>query len=330
MDIPDADSALTALADSVAALADAADQRPQTTDLAVARLKRFLPDPARRRIRLHDLIAGETNTAIIQLEDLDVTWHTRDQQERLQETEERMAFYAKACASLLRLLVVGARFSDRGDHNHLWAECADRLANHRMQLRSGDSEKIGMQFYPALLALYAIALGSAVANRVEPIAHTLATVTLKRPPHPLDNQGEMPVILAMDSLPNSMFTPPATRTSFTAKSDYLLEALRRAAADVIPESERYEDLFDEAEYLLGLACTAQLPDLDWIAPICRAMWRPLPKDSYPDALVERHNGTLTEMAIFNSADHLNESRTTYNQQLREHRQRFYRGEGTAT
>jgi len=206
----------------------------------------------------------------------------------------------------------------------LWAECADRLANYKMQLTNGDTDNIGMQFCPALLALYSIALGSAAADRVEPIAYTLATVTLKRPPYPYDRQGETPIVVTLDFLPDAMFTQPSARTSLTAKSDYLLEVLRLAAADVIPESGRYEDIFDDAEYMLGLACTAQLPDLDWIAPVCRAMWRPRSDDSFPDSLVERHKDTLVAMGIFNNAEHLQEVRTRYNQQLREHRKRTLR------
>ena len=323
VEIDDADKALTTLADNVAALAEAADQRPQTTDLAVARLKKLLPDPA-HRIRLHDLLAAETQAAIGKAEGLEVTWHTRNPQERLQQTEERMALYEGACAALLRMLVVGARFSDRQDHDRLWAECADRLANYKMKLRSGDSEKILMQFYPALLALYAIALGSAAADRVDPIAHTLATVTLKRPPYPYDNQGETPVVLTAESLPDSMFPAAARRSSLTPESNYLLGVLRPAAADVIPDSGRFEDLFDEAEYLLGLACTAQLPDLNYIAPIGRAIWRSRSEDSYPDGLVERHKDTLIDKGVFQDTDHLAETSASYNQKLQELRKQLRR------
>jgi len=91
---------VTALSDSVAALAEAADQRPQTTDLAVARLKKFLPDPA-HRIRLHDLIDSETKAAISHAEGLEVTRHVPDPQERLRQTEDRMDSYREACAALL-------------------------------------------------------------------------------------------------------------------------------------------------------------------------------------------------------------------------------------
>ena len=103
---------------------------------------------------------------------------------------ERVQAYEEAMATLLRLMVVGARFSDRQDHHDLWAECVDRLANRNMPLRVGDTYAIRAQFYPVLLALYAIALGSADAGRVDAIAHTLATVTIRRP---LPDHGHKPV-----------------------------------------------------------------------------------------------------------------------------------------
>ena len=61
--IDDADSAFGALADGVTALRAARDRHPPTTDLAVGRLKLYLPDPL-SRIKLHDLLDSETEAVI--------------------------------------------------------------------------------------------------------------------------------------------------------------------------------------------------------------------------------------------------------------------------
>ena len=313
--IEDADTALGTLAANVEALAEAADQRPHTTDFAVARLKKFLPDQT-HRIRLHDLVAGETQAAISQVEGLEVQ-RIREPKEKQQQIKDQMGAYEGAVAALLRLLAVGARFSDREDHDRLWAECADRLANCEMQLRGRDEDMLQMQFYPALLALYAIALGCAAADRLDPIGHTLGTVTIKRPPCPYGGSGELPVVAALGFLPENVFSSAATRTDPTPESDHLLGVLGPAAADVIPDSGRLEYLFDEAEYLLGLACTAQLQSLCYLCPVGRVVQRSLGEGRHASRLVHRHAGTLIEKGVFRDANHLNEARDTYNQRIYE-------------
>ena len=67
--IQDADTVFESLADKVDALVDAIDQKPQDTALAVAQLKRYLPDPV-HRIKLHDLVAAEVDSAIDRVGDL--------------------------------------------------------------------------------------------------------------------------------------------------------------------------------------------------------------------------------------------------------------------
>ena len=327
VEIEDADTALATLAVNVEALAEAADQRPQTTDLAVARLKKFLPGPA-HWIRLHDLVAGETQAAISQVEGLEVRYIS-DPQESQAQIKEHVGAYEGATAALLRLLTVGTRFSDRTDHDRLWAECADSLANREMQLHGGSSHMIAMQFYPALLALYAIALGSAAADRLDPIAHTLTTVTIKRPPYPYERSGEFPVVAAVGFLPDGAFLSAPKRSDPTPESDHLLGLLRPAAADVTPGSGQVEDLFDEAEYLLGLAHTAQLPSLDYLCRVGRAVWRSPGEGRYPTGLVDRHEGTLIAKGVFRDAGHLSDARDAYNQNIQEYRSRLHLRRPTA-
>ena len=238
VEITDADTALGTLEANVEALAEAADQRPQTTDLAVARLKKFLSNQD-HRIRLHDLLVGETQAVISQGEILE-DQPLRDPQERQQQIESRAGDYEAAAATLLRLLIIGARFSDREEHDRLWAECASRLANsEKLRPReANDIRDIGMRFYPALLALYAIALGSEVSDRLDPIARTLATVTMHPPPDRQIGSRQVSIVAAMEIVDEGMFPSSADRRRVTRLSDHLLDVLRPAAADVIPSNGR--------------------------------------------------------------------------------------------
>ena len=113
--IQDADTVFESLADKVDALVDAIDQRPQDTALAVAQLKRYLPD-AVHRIKLHDLVAAEVDSAIDRVGDLPMDSLGFD----AEQYAGRMATYEGATARLLRLLATGAFFSDCDEHDRLW------------------------------------------------------------------------------------------------------------------------------------------------------------------------------------------------------------------
>ncbi len=171
--IQDADTAFDSLADKVEALADAIDQRPQETTLAVAQLKKYLPDPV-HRIKLHDLVAAETANLIDRVRDLPMDGIRVGNE----QYAERMAIYEEATAGLLKLLATGAFFSDRVEHDRLWTRCVEQLATRKME-RAGSTLLLKMQQCPTLLALYAMGLGSVAADRLEPIAKALGTIEVQ-------------------------------------------------------------------------------------------------------------------------------------------------------
>lgn len=294
--IEDAGEALEGIKATVEALAGAAGQANLNAEMAVARLKRFLPDES-HRIRLHDLVVGETDNAIAQFEKLETADHIRNPQIGMDKT---LQYYEKATATLLRLLIVGSRFSDRSDHDSLWAECTDRLANRNMHLNNVDSDTTRVQFYPVLLALYAIGLGCAVADRLDPIIHTLLTVKIKRPLPHRKMHGTLPILAATESLHIDKFPPNIATENPTPRSDHIFEVLRPAAVDVISNSERLEDFFDETEYFLGFVSTYQFkfqePSL--LAPVGRAVRRQTQEGIYPDGLTKRHETSFPFGSFF--------------------------------
>ena len=66
MPIEDAGDTFEGVEATVGALTDAAGQHTVSADMAVAQIKRSLPDEA-YRIRLHSLVTGETQAAIEEL-----------------------------------------------------------------------------------------------------------------------------------------------------------------------------------------------------------------------------------------------------------------------
>ena len=313
--IEDAGDTLGGVEATVDALGDAAGQRRLSADASVAQLKRFLPDES-HRIRLHSLVTGEAEAAIERFAGIEAPPGTGGSP---MSAGERVQAYEEAMATLLRLLVVGARFTDRQAHYGLWAECVDRLANRNMPLRGGNRDAMRAQFYPVLLALYAIGLGSAAAGRVDAIAHALAGVTMRRP-LPDHSHRSLPVIASFDSLNNGLFPEAITdKGNTTPNSDRLLDVMRVAAADVIPGGERLEDFFDEAEYLLGVAGEAQLKPLklDYVTTIGRAAWRLLREGGYPEGLLLRHWKPLVEKGVFRDSTHVDIARHAHNEKIEE-------------
>ena len=243
--IQDADSAFGSLADMVDALAGAADQRPQDTAFAVAQLKRYLPDPV-HRIKLHDLLAAETDNVIEQCRDL-----TAEGEFGYQRYAERMRHYEEASARLIKLLATGAFFSDCDEHDRLWSRCVEQLVT-TTTTRSGLTVLIRMQQYPTLLALYAVTLGAVAANRLEPAAMALGSIKVQ------ESGRQLPIMASVSSW--SVLDGDIVKKSIaelgrrkTPVSDHLLDVLRPAMTEIIRDEMRLEDCFDEAEYLIGLS-----------------------------------------------------------------------------
>ena len=291
---------------SVEALAEASNRRPEDTALAVAQLKRYLPDPI-HRIKLHDLVVGETNAAIGRIEDLPMDGKEPDY-------AQRMADYEHATAGLLKLLATGAFFSDRIEHDQLWIRCVERLASRALE-RGGKEPWLAMQQYPTLLALYAIGLGAAAADRIEPIARVLGTIKVQ------ENSGSLPVGAAVSSwrVLNHDIVKRAIdelKDKKTPISDHLLDVLRPAVSDLVPDEDQLQDLFDEVEYLAGLACAVHY---DGAGPPGRAVWR---RDRSPGTLVVRHAKALVESGLFDDQEQLAATRDAYDKSLKSSPLRF--------
>ena len=301
--IQDADTAFESLADKVDALVDAIDQRPQDTALAVAQLKRYLPDPV-HRIKLHDLVTAEVDSAIDRVGDLPMDSLDAEQY------AGRMAAYEGATARLLRLLATGAFFSDCDEHDRLWKRCVERLATRRVE-RAGLEVLLHMQQYPTLLALYAVGLGSVAAGRLDPIARALGTTTVQ------ESFGPCPVGVSASSW--RVLDPKLVRAAIsdlgrhtTPISEHLLNVLRPAVSELTGDEDRLEDLFDEVEYLMGLACAHHQGS----GPVGRGALRSLDSDRLPGTLIDRHKELLVREAVFEGTEQFAETRQRYDSQIR--------------
>ncbi len=110
----------------------------------------------------------------------------------------------------------------------------------------------------------------------------------------------------MDSV-NGAFFDAGRR--MTPVSDHLLDVMRHAISDIVPEPDVYEELFDEAEYLMGIAFAAH--SRNGRSPPTRAVWRYYEADGFAGTFVRRHAKVLVAADVFSELDHLTQTCDDY-------------------
>ncbi|WP_431790979.1 SIR2 family protein [Kocuria palustris] len=254
-----ADELFSEIASNVEALERLADP-PLTTAMAVARLKRYLPDPV-RRIDLHDLVMDAT---------MDVAQGVIEQPlslrglpgERLQSVLDR---HREGTLRLRRLLVQMVWHDEAGIHGRLLKDVLQRLIDVGLTRKfgvsvQGDLDKA--RLYPALLVQTALGVAATYRGRddviIELATQVIGTrdrgVRLPLPAaqivHPwqvLDNDG-------VNRLPRW-----GTGSGWTYPISHLLKAdTRDALLDLLPadqedsEDAQYIETFHGYEYRMSL------------------------------------------------------------------------------
>ena len=302
--IVDADSGLDALSERVLALAESAEPDPQDTEAAVKLLKRFMSDST-HRIRLHDLVVGEAERIIDRVADFSVS---ADQE--LHEYGQRVRNCEECSARLMTLLATGAFFSSDEWHDQTLERAVNLLATHRVPPRSNGSHP-RLRMYPTLLSMYALAIGAAAADRIDPVARVLGNVRIE------DRNKLTPISLTASStrvLNAGMLAGvfPELHRPATAISERLYRVLRSATSDLIRDELRFETLFDEAEYLLGIACAAQITPHE--GPVGKGAGSYPPERDLPDRMVRRHSRALIALGVFIDQAALEQCRDAYDGQ----------------
>jgi hypothetical protein len=281
------------------------DQRPQSTQLAVAELKRYLPNPT-HRIRLHDLLMAEVNRVIEQ------THFPTGQPHPDPETlAQRLRDYEAAAVTLLALLVHAGYFADRPDHDDLLVAVLRRLASRPTE-QGGYTIWVNAHQYPTMLALYALGLGCLASGQVASFAHALATIRLPVGSRNLSLGVAVSSWRVLDE--GAMKALPDLERRQTPVSDYLHGRLRDCARPILPDDADYDRRFDELEYLLGVIFAHERGS--GTGPIGRFVWRSRYSEQWPDEALVTHRGALLTAGLFDgSGDALDQTKTAYDEQL---------------
>ena len=291
--IEDADNFFEGLANTTESLAEMRSS-PTTIGTTVAKTKKWLPDPV-HRIRLDDLATTAVEVCLESIPDpnpAEATNETYLSDVRLVE---------EASAELVSILSLIAAWADRPDHISLLERVFERLAGPMDETTySGLTAWRKLRNYPFLLAVYAAGLG-AVHARNWP---TIASVLTVRGTNSNGTEGAETV--AARSLSwhvleeNPILEAYHQRKVKTPTSSYLHDQLGSILRESLRiDSARFEDLFDEWEFLLQVVAV----DQQGFAPYGRWTWRTWHQLSHvPRGAADAARTDLSAAGLFDSED----------------------------
>ena len=112
---------------------------------------------------------------------------------------------------------------------------------------------------------------------------------------------------------------PAAGEGLPPVSDHLWDLMGPAMSSIVADHQRLVDLFDEVEYLLGIAYTAHGLGP---GPVGRAALRTANSNRRPGSLTRHHAQALVAAGLFDSDEHLTQALQTYDADLHSSRHRF--------
>lgn len=247
-----ADELFGGLVASIEAL-ESLSQPPLTTAMAVARLKRALPDPV-RRIELHDLIMGTANEVAAQIAEQPLSISGLDGG-MIQRTFES---HLETATPLIHLLVTGVWHDSDGVHEQLWLDALQRLIDAgTFPVSSANTLLDTARRWPALFAMFAMGTAAVRRNR-ERLIIRLSTEPKGRLRFGTSDPMEAAQLLHPIRLLEKQWIDVMPRwgeghPGWIHPASHVLKAdLRRFFGDLIPLDDDYVTAFHGFEYRLGL------------------------------------------------------------------------------
>ncbi|MEO6503278.1 MAG: SIR2 family protein [Jatrophihabitantaceae bacterium] len=245
-----ADELFSGLLASVDAL-ERLSQPPLTTAMAIARMKRYLPDPV-RRIDLHDLLINAASDVAARIAEQPLSVPKFDGPQ-IQNVYER---HLEAVTPLIHMLVTCVWHDPVGTHDGLLLDVLQRLVDAgTAPVSSVTSGLDDARLWPALLAMTAMGVAGVRRDR-ERLIIRLGTEVHGR--GRMGTAGPSPAAqllhpnrLLKDNWVNAMPRWNTGRWLFPAS--HLLKAdIRRYFEDLIPLEPDYAEIFHGYEHRLGL------------------------------------------------------------------------------
>lgn len=253
----DSDELFTGIQSNIESL-ERLTETPLSTSMAVARLKRYLPDPV-RRIDLHDLVMNATETVAQGVLEQPLSL-PGEKGQRLQTVLE---VHRERSLPLRTLLAHAVWHDEEGVHDHLLTDVLQRLIDVGCRRRLGVSTQQHLdhaRLYPALLAQAAMGV-AATYRRRDDLIIKLATEVVGTRDHsvklrlPAAQIAHPWRVLEADDV--NLLPRWGTRSRYPIS--HLLKAdTREALLDLLPndehgdDDEQYVETFHGYEYRMSL------------------------------------------------------------------------------
>ncbi|MFF6961667.1 SIR2 family protein [Streptomyces sp. NPDC008317] len=224
-------------------LADA----PITRDIAVARLKRALPDPI-RRIDLSDLV-GQTAAQLL--------GRTAPENYPLANTSyaDSVHRYRADTDTLLHLLATGI-YHDDGTYDSLWLRTVERLVRIRSSFSGSFNDQLeALRHYPALLATWTMGVAAVIAGREEFITTVMAKPTWTTLFGRTEPQPPAVYLHPWRVLPGDLrdVCPPAPGNRWLyPQSHFLRQEAREPLRSLEPDDAAYKAACNRFEFLASM------------------------------------------------------------------------------
>lgn len=247
-----ADELFGGLVESIEAL-DRLAQPPLTTAMAVARLKRYLPNPL-RRIDLHDLVMDSASDVAAHIAAQPLSASGLDSAKIQQVYED----YLEAATPLIHLLVTGVWHDSDRTHDRLWLDALQRLIDAgTTPVTSANSVLDTARLWPALFTMTATGVAAVRRDR-ERLVIRLGTEPRGR----LSLGNGEPMDASQLLHPNRLLEKPWVdgmprwgkgHSGWIYPHSHVLKAdTRRFFDDLVPLDDDYAVAFHGFEYRLGL------------------------------------------------------------------------------
>lgn len=252
-----ADVLFTELAENIDAL-DRMSAAPLTTALAVARLKKYLPDPV-RRIDLHDLVMNVVDEVVegiatqvisgggatVTGADLESVWDDR----------------FRSMERLVPLLIEGVWHDSDCRHDQLWQDVVQRLVDAAAAFEQTYNEGYrGARRIPALVALEVLSITSTRRGREDLLPTLTDRVEVVDRYRDTEPQNCVQFLhyarIADDSWISAMPRCEETRYMYPVSHVFSLET-RRFFKDLLADDDAFKTAFYGFEYRLGLLQSLQ-------------------------------------------------------------------------